>query len=147
MAIKPVSKWLATYGWDGVDPGYNYQFLEPVGEAKLEDYIKAGWDAEDVKQYLDAYYENFNAPTMLPYLRITGTQEYCDILDKNLSAAMSGAKTAAAGARRHGGRLGAGHRPARPRQAAQGLPGGDRLEGLIAVNRPAAARGRAPSCP
>jgi multiple sugar transport system substrate-binding protein len=93
MAIKPVSKWLATYGWDGVDPGYSYQFLEPVGEAKLEDYTKAGWDAEDVKQYLDAYYENFNAPTMLPYLRITGTQEYYDILDSNLSAAMSGAKT------------------------------------------------------
>jgi multiple sugar transport system substrate-binding protein len=93
MAIKPVSKWLATFGWDGVDPGYSYQFLEPVGEAKLEDYTKAGWDAEDVKQYLDAYYENFNAPTMLPYLRITGTQEYYDILDSNLSAAMSGAKT------------------------------------------------------
>ena len=93
MAIKPVSKWLATYGWDGVDPGYSYQFLEPVGEAKLEDYTKAGWDATDVKEYLDAYYENFNAPTMLPYLRITGTQEYYDILDSNLSAAMSGAKT------------------------------------------------------
>jgi multiple sugar transport system substrate-binding protein len=93
MAIKPVSKWLATYGWDGVDPGYSYQFLEPVGEAKLEDYTKAGWDAEDVKQYLQAYYENFNAPVMLPYMRITGTQEYYDILDSNLSAAMSGAKT------------------------------------------------------
>ena len=93
MAIKPVSKWLATYGWDGVDPGYNYQFLEPVGEAKLEDYTKAGWDAEDVKQYLDAYYQNFNAPTMLPYMRITGTQEYYDVLDSNLSSAMSGAKT------------------------------------------------------
>jgi multiple sugar transport system substrate-binding protein len=93
MAIKPVSKWLATYGWDGVDPGYSYQFLEPVGEAKLEDYTKAGWDAEDVQQYLDAYYENFNAPVMLPYMRITGTQEYYDILDSNLSAAMSGAKT------------------------------------------------------
>jgi multiple sugar transport system substrate-binding protein len=93
MAIKPVSKWLATYGWDGVDPGYSYQFLEPVGEAKLEDYTKAGWDAEDVQQYLDAYYQNFNAPVMLPYMRITGTQEYYDILDSNLSAAMSGAKT------------------------------------------------------
>ena len=49
---------------------------------------------------------------MLPYLRIPGTFEYWDILDKNLSAAMSGAKTAAAGARRHRGGLGAGHRPA-----------------------------------
>jgi multiple sugar transport system substrate-binding protein len=93
MAVKPVSKWLATYGWDGVDPGYSYQFLEPVGEAKLEDYTSAGWDAEDVKQYLDAYHTNFNAPVMLPYLRITGTQEYYDLLDSNLSAAMSGAKS------------------------------------------------------
>lgn len=93
MAIKPASKWLATYGWDGVDPGYSYQFLEPLGEAKLEDYTAAGWDATDVQEYLQAYYENFNAPTMLPYMRITGTQEYYDALDSNLSAAMSGSKT------------------------------------------------------
>ena len=93
MAIKPASKWLATYGWDGVDPGYSYQFLEPKGEAKIEDYLAAGWDETDVREYLDAYYVNFNAPTMLPYMRITGTQEYYDALDSNLSAAMSGAKT------------------------------------------------------
>jgi multiple sugar transport system substrate-binding protein len=93
MAIKPASMWLATYGWDGVDPGYSYQFLEPKGEAKIEDYLQAGWDEQDVREYLDAYYENFNAPTMLPYLRITGTQEYYDALDSNLSATMSGAKT------------------------------------------------------
>ncbi|MEO1090208.1 MAG: extracellular solute-binding protein [Pseudomonadota bacterium] len=93
MAMKPVSKWLATYGWNGVDPGYNYQFLEPVGEAKLDDYIAAGWDPEDVQLYLQAYHENFNAPVMLPYLRITGTQEYYDALDSNLSAAMAGSKS------------------------------------------------------
>jgi multiple sugar transport system substrate-binding protein len=93
MAVKPISKWLATYGWNGVDPGYDYQFLEPVGEAQLEDYLAAGWDETDVTQYLTAYYENFNAEVMLPYLRIKGTQEYYDILDSNLSAAMSGAKT------------------------------------------------------
>jgi multiple sugar transport system substrate-binding protein len=94
MAIKPVSKWLATYGWDGVDPGYSYQMLEPVGEAKLEDYVKAGWDEADVKDYLQAYYDNFNAPTILTYLRIEGAPEYWDIMDKNLSAAMAGQKTA-----------------------------------------------------
>ena len=93
MAMKPVSKWLATYGWNGVDPGYKYQFLEPVGEATVEDYTATGWDADDVKLYLDAYNKNFNAPVMLPYLRITGTQEYYDNLDSNLSATMSGAKT------------------------------------------------------
>jgi multiple sugar transport system substrate-binding protein len=94
MAIKPVSKWLALYGWDGVDPGYSYQFLEPVGEAKLDDYVKAGWDAQDVKDYLQAYYDNYNAPTILTYLRIPGAPEYWDIMDKNLSASMSGSKTA-----------------------------------------------------
>lgn len=93
MAMKPVSTWLATYGWNGVDPGYDYQFLPPLGEAKLEDYLKAGWHEQDITEYLQAYYANFNAPLMLPYLRITGTQEYFDVLDSNLSAAMSGAKT------------------------------------------------------
>jgi multiple sugar transport system substrate-binding protein len=94
MAIKPVSKLFATVGWDGVDPGYKYQMLEPDGEAKLEDYTKAGWNPADVKEYLQAYYQNYNAPTMLPYLRIPGVPEYWDIMDKNLSAAMSGSKSA-----------------------------------------------------
>ena len=94
MAIKPVSKWLATYGWDGVDPGYSYQMLAPVGEAKIEDYLEAGWDEADVKDYLQAYSDNFNAPTILTYLRIEGAPEYWDIMDKNLSAAMAGQKTA-----------------------------------------------------
>jgi multiple sugar transport system substrate-binding protein len=94
MAIKPVSIWNAQNGWTGVDPGYTYQFLEPEGEAKLEDYLKAGWDEADVKDYLRAYFENFTAPTMLTYLRIEGAPEYWDIMDKNLSAAMSGEKSA-----------------------------------------------------
>jgi multiple sugar transport system substrate-binding protein len=94
MAIKPVSMWNAQNGWTGVDPGYSYQFLEPNGEATVEDYVKAGWDAEDVKTYTQAYFDNFYADTMLTYLRIPGTFEYWDILDKNLSAAMSGEKTA-----------------------------------------------------
>ncbi len=94
MAIKPVSKLLASIGWDGVDPGYSYQFLAPDGEAKLEDYTTAGWDANDVKDYLQAYHDDFYAKTILTYLRITGTFEYWDNLDKNLSAAMAGQMTA-----------------------------------------------------
>lgn len=90
MAIKPASIWNANNGWTGVDPGFSYQFLEPRGEARLADYVKAGWDENDVREYLDAYYETFNAPTMLTYLRIPGTFEYWDILDKNLSATMAG---------------------------------------------------------
>lgn len=94
MAIKPVSMWNAQNGWTGVDPGYYYQFLEPEGEATVEDYVKAGWDAADVVDYTKAYYDNFTAPTMLTYLRIEGAPEYWDIMDKNLSAAMAGQKTA-----------------------------------------------------
>jgi multiple sugar transport system substrate-binding protein len=86
--------WNAQNGWTGVDPGYSYQFLEPNGEATVEEYVKAGWDAEDVKTYTQAYYDNFYADTMLTYLRIPGTFEYWDILDKNLSSAMSGEKSA-----------------------------------------------------
>jgi len=95
MAIKPVSKLMATVGWDGVDPGYSYQFLkEDGGTADIQDYVKAGWAENDAKTYTHAYHEVFNAPTMLTYLRIPGTFEYWDILDKNLSAAMSGGKNA-----------------------------------------------------
>jgi multiple sugar transport system substrate-binding protein len=94
MAIKPVSIWNANNGWTGVDPGFTYQFLAPQGEAELKDYVRAGWNAADVKDYLKAYYDNYTAATMLAYLRIPGTFEYWDILDKNLSAAMSGTLSA-----------------------------------------------------
>ena len=94
MAIKPSSNWGAYNGWTGVDPGYYYQFLEPLGEAKVEDYVAAGWHADDVAEYTQAYYDNFTAPTILTYLRIEGAPAYWDIMDKNLSAAMSGQKTA-----------------------------------------------------
>lgn len=95
MAIRPASVWNAQHGWTGVDPGYSYQFLEEQGgTAEIGDYVEAGWNADDARSYLQAYRDNFYAPTMLTYLRIPGTFEYWDILDKNLSAAMSGAKTA-----------------------------------------------------
>jgi multiple sugar transport system substrate-binding protein len=95
MAMEPVSKMMAMYGWDGVDPGFSYQFLEEDGgTAKLEDYVEAGWAENDARTYTHAYKELFYSPTSLTYLRIPGSFEYWDILDKNLSAAMSGAKTA-----------------------------------------------------
>ena len=90
MAMKEVSLWSSQNGWTGVDPGYSYQFLQPLGESTVEDYVAAGWDGEDVKTYTKAYYDTFYADTILTYLRIPGTFEYWDILDKNLSAAMSG---------------------------------------------------------
>ena len=94
MAIRPVSIWSANNGWTGVDPGYSYQMLEPRGTATLADYEAAGWDPDDVSDYLNAYYETFYAPSILTYLRIPGTFEYWDLLDKNLSAAMAGEMSA-----------------------------------------------------
>ena len=44
MAIKPVSIWDAQHGWTGINPGFRYQMPKPEGEARLADYIKAGWD-------------------------------------------------------------------------------------------------------
>jgi multiple sugar transport system substrate-binding protein len=94
LATKSSSMWHAYRGWDGVDPGYKYQFLKPQGDADVKDYVSQGWDANDVKDYTKAYYDNFFAKTFLPYLRIPGTFEYWTALDQNLSAAMSGKKTA-----------------------------------------------------
>ena len=93
MAVEPVSKLMGYYGWDGVDPGNPYQFLkEQGGTADIQDYVKAGWSESDARAYTQAYHDNFLNKTMLTYLRIPGTFEYWDILDKNLSSVASGTK-------------------------------------------------------
>jgi len=95
MALEPVSMWNVQHGWTGVDPGLEFHFLEEQGgSATVADYEEAGWHPDDVRSYTQAYRDTFFADTMLAYLRIPGTFEYWDILDKNLSAAMSGEKTA-----------------------------------------------------
>ena len=109
------------HGWTGINPGFSYQMLPPAGEARLADYVKAGWDRADVEDYLAAFDATFNAPTMLPYLRIRGTAEYWSVLDRELVAAMGGRKTADGGARRHGCGLGRDHRPPRPASSSSTL--------------------------
>ncbi len=94
MAIRPVSMWAVEHGWTGINPGFHYQMLPPTGEARLADYLKAGWDRADVEDYLAAFQANFTAPTMLPHLRIRGTAQYWAALDAELAAAMGGRKTA-----------------------------------------------------
>lgn len=90
MAVEPVSLWNVNRGWTGVDPGVSIHFLPPRGVATLEGFLDAGWNESDLKYYLDAYYENFFADIMLPYLRINGTEEYWRALDQNLSETMIG---------------------------------------------------------
>ena len=81
------------YGWTGVNVGFKYEFPPPAGTAHLADYIKAGWDRADVQDYLNAYHATFNAPVMLPYLRIRGTPDYWAELDSEISAALGRRKT------------------------------------------------------
>lgn len=92
-AQEKLSKVYATRGWDGVDPGRYSHFLPPYGTATLEDYTSQGWEAGDVTEYTNAYYENFNNPKQFPYLRIPGTFEYWVALDKELSEAAIGSKS------------------------------------------------------
>lgn len=94
MAIKPFSLWAVQHGWTGINPGFHYQMLQPEGEARLADYVRAGWDPTDVKDYLQAFQATFNADTMLPYLRIRGTPAYWSVLDTELARALGGRKTA-----------------------------------------------------
>ncbi len=93
MASKPKSSIYAARGWDGVDPGRFSHYLPPDGTAKIEDYLAAGWDEQDIKDYTKAYFDNFSAPQQFPYLRIPGTFEYWTALDIHLSEAATGQVT------------------------------------------------------
>ena len=90
MASKEKSIVYAARGWDGIDPGRRYHFLPPDGSAKIDDYLKAGWNEADVRDYLHAYFENFSNALQLPYLRIPGVNSYWQALNLHLAEAASG---------------------------------------------------------
>jgi multiple sugar transport system substrate-binding protein len=90
MATKEKSVVYAVRGWDGIDPGRRFHFLPPEGSADIADYLKAGWNEADVRDYLHAYFENFSNPQQLPYLRIPGTYNYLQALNLHLAQAMAG---------------------------------------------------------
>lgn len=90
LATRKKSIVYAARGWDGVDPGRYSHFLAPLGSAKIEDYLRLGWDEVDVRDYLNAYFANFNNPLQLPYLRIPGTFSYWQALDVHLVSAAKG---------------------------------------------------------
>jgi len=93
MASEPKSRVYAARGWDGIDPGRRYHLLPPKGTGKLDDYLKAGWDSADVRDFLQAYDDTFSNPLQLPYLRIPGAFSYWQSLDLRLAAAASGQLT------------------------------------------------------
>lgn len=93
MATEPKMRFYAARGSDGVDPGKTFQILPPEGSGKLEDYTNQGWDPKDAEEYTKAYFNTFQNPNQLPYLRIPGTFEYWTALDVRLAEAVSGGQT------------------------------------------------------
>ena len=80
--------WNVTYGWTGVDPSSTTHLFPPAGEASVDDYVAAGYNAADVESYITAYGQNlFDFPISQTYLRIPGTPEYWNILDIRLAQA------------------------------------------------------------
>jgi len=93
LATEPKQRFYAARGSDGVDPGKGYQMPPEAvegGTGRLSDYTSAGFTADDAIQYCRAFYDNFNSPRQLPYLRIPGAAEYWSALDIRLSEAVSG---------------------------------------------------------
>ncbi len=94
LATREKSLTYAARGWDGVDPGRFSHYLPPDGMADIRDYLAAGWDEQDIRDYTHAYFENFNNELQIPYLRIPGTFGYLTALDIHLFEAIQGQLTA-----------------------------------------------------
>lgn len=93
LATKQKSLIYAARGWDGVDPGRYSHFLPPEGTANINDYLAAGWNEQDIRDYTHAYYQNFTNPLQIPYLRIPGTFGYLTALDIHQFEAVQGQLT------------------------------------------------------
>ncbi|MGI8644572.1 MAG: extracellular solute-binding protein [Thermomicrobiales bacterium] len=91
-ATEPKQRFYAAIGTDGVDPGKTFQILPPDGTGDVEDYVSQGWDPQDAADYTKAYYDTFQNPNQLPYLRIPGTFEYWTAMDIRLSEAVAEGK-------------------------------------------------------
>jgi multiple sugar transport system substrate-binding protein len=93
MATEPKERFYAARGTDGVDPGKTYQILPPDGTGNIEDYVAQGWDPQDAKEYTHAFYQTYQNPLQLPYLRIPGTTDYWNAMDIRLSESVTGQST------------------------------------------------------
>src|SRR5579872_5109264 len=90
MANKKNAFFNAANGWTGVQPGMKFEYLPPIGSGSIQEFEAQGWNADDVKAYLSAYYAVLSAPVQQEYLRIPGTAEYWHELDVNISAVLGG---------------------------------------------------------
>ena len=91
QATPEINHWNVAWGWSGIDPGTIYDFLEPEGQAKIEDYTTTGYNEADIREFLDAYNTMwFKYPLSIPYLRIAGAADYIESLDIHMSEALTG---------------------------------------------------------
>lgn len=91
QATPEINHWNVAYGWTGIDPGTTYDWFPPYGTAKIEDYVAGGYNAEDAKEFIGAYQDNFyNYPIFQNYMRIPGTPEMHEVWDVHLSEAVTG---------------------------------------------------------
>jgi multiple sugar transport system substrate-binding protein len=67
-----------------------FEYFPPVGTGKVQEWVEQGWDADEAKRYLDAYYKNLTLPVQESYLRIPGAAEYWHELDVRVSAVLAG---------------------------------------------------------
>lgn len=98
LATEAKQKVYAAIGTDGVDPGRLSQMPPEAvegGTGDIATYTGLGWVAEDALEYVKAYYDNYQNPNQLPFLRIPGTFEYWTQMDVRLSEAVSGGQAPA----------------------------------------------------
>lgn len=93
-ANPEINFWNVIYGWTGVDPNSTSQLFPPRGTASVEDYVEAGYNANDAEEFITAYGENlFSFPIYQTYLRIPGTVTFWDTMDVRLNQVMTGQAT------------------------------------------------------
>ncbi|NLX11715.1 MAG: extracellular solute-binding protein [Chloroflexi bacterium] len=84
MARPELVKVLAVTGGTGINPA-RFSQLEDIGP-----WIDAGFDEESAADYLDAILTTINHPNAVLDLRITGTAEYQQTLDVEITRAIAG---------------------------------------------------------
>ena len=93
LATTPKQQFFAARGSDGVDPGNIFQMPPEAvegGTGSLQEYVSQGFSEADAIEYTRAFYDTFQNPNQLPYLRIPGTAEYWNALDIRLSEFVTG---------------------------------------------------------
>ena len=93
MANRKNAFFNVTHGFTGVQPGMRDEYLPPAGTATLAEWHAQGWNEDDAKAFMEAYYANLALPVQEPYLRIPGAADYWHQLDIRLSALLAGQTT------------------------------------------------------